>query len=804
MSQEIINVGTTANDGTGDKVRDAFIKVNSNFGELYDEGGANITVNNPVTSTETDLDTALADLVGGGGTQTLAEVLTEGNQTGGENIVINDADAIELENTSLLKKGTYDFGANGGISRICSVNYEDNWQGGIRHVFDNSGFIRTSTNCFAIVPDSSFDNTLRFKIDSRWILDNGDVYVCTDASTGAAVWELVNTGTTPTLQQVTTEGNETTIDIRVKDSEKQTILQSNGLNYVDLDDGGNTILTFQNTSAVNAVVQIRGLDGTMALLSDITTPTLQEVTDEGYITTNNISIDGGSGEGVDLLSLGAVNIKDGTNSNYIDAQNINFYDGVYNQIISRANLTDNSIIVYPDADGTIALTSDITQQKTASFTAENDKAYSTNGTITVTDPTGATNQGYIVYVVGGTSTIGGVGYTTGALVYRFYNGSTWASTDMNAAGGSFVPYTGATADVDLGNHGLDAKFVKIKGTAGNGRLTLKHQSTGITASASESAFAADSSGNPIWKNDGNTQQHVMLENTAITGATKTKVTYDSKGLVTSGADATTADIADSTNKRYVTDAQATVIGNTSGTNTGDETTATIKTKLGITTLSGSNTGDQDLSTLAPKASPTLTGTLTTPAIIVSSETASTIASFDASKNVKSLDTATYPSLTELSYGKGVTSAIQTQLNNKQYTLHGVWGAIAAWADATTYYFPVVGGLGAILKTATTNLQYSSASANTLDRVYFQVINLTGTAGTSENVSLYYRNITAGTSTLIGTFQTNIASDSASVFNFTSLGISISANTNWCFEIRTPSWVTNPTQTLMRTAAFLIQ
>lgn len=30
-----------------------------------------------------------------------------------------------------------------------------------------------------------------------------------------------------------------------------------------------------------------------------------------------------------------------------------------------------------------------------------------------------------------------------------------------------------------------------------------------------------------------------------------------------------------------------------------------------------------------------------------------------------LDTATYPSITELSYVKGVTSAIQTQLNNKQ-------------------------------------------------------------------------------------------------------------------------------------------
>ena len=154
MAQEIINVGITANDGTGDKVRDAFIKVNSNFTEIYDEGGANITVNNPVTSTETTLDVALADLnTGGGGT--------------------------------------------------------------------------------------------------------------------------------PTLQQVTDEGNETTNYIKVKDNEKSFTLQSNGISFEDIDDGGNTLLRFEDTSAVDQEVLVRGLGGTMALLSDITTPTLQEVLDEG-------------------------------------------------------------------------------------------------------------------------------------------------------------------------------------------------------------------------------------------------------------------------------------------------------------------------------------------------------------------------------------------------------------------------------------------------------------------------------------------------------------------------------------------
>lgn len=63
-------------------------------------------------------------------------------------------------------------------------------------------------------------------------------------------------------------------------------------------------------------------------------------------------------------------------------------------------------------------------------------------------------------------------------------------------------------------------------------------------------------------------------NTPITPATKTKLTYDAKGLVTAGTDATTADISDSTDRRYVTDAQLVVVGNTSGTNTGDVTIGT--------------------------------------------------------------------------------------------------------------------------------------------------------------------------------------------------------------------------------------
>ena len=48
MAQEIINYGNTANDGTGDPLRDAFIKVDDNFTQIWAAGpvGSNITIQN--------------------------------------------------------------------------------------------------------------------------------------------------------------------------------------------------------------------------------------------------------------------------------------------------------------------------------------------------------------------------------------------------------------------------------------------------------------------------------------------------------------------------------------------------------------------------------------------------------------------------------------------------------------------------------------------------------------------------------------------------------------------------------------
>ena len=105
---------------------------------------------------------------------------------------MDDNAIIEFDNLAQLREGIYDFGGQGGISQICSVGYENNWQSGINHIFDNNGYIRESSHCFSIIPDNTFDSTLQFKIGSRWVLDNGDIYECSDVTIGAAVWTLLN------------------------------------------------------------------------------------------------------------------------------------------------------------------------------------------------------------------------------------------------------------------------------------------------------------------------------------------------------------------------------------------------------------------------------------------------------------------------------------------------------------------------------------------------------------------------------------------------------------------------------------
>jgi len=124
-------------------------------------------------------------------TPTLQEVTDSGNTTNND-VAFTDNAGILLENTSRLREGTIDSGAGGGIAQICAVGYELKWEAGSQYVMDGNGLlIREVNHKFNIVPDLNNDDTQGYYVGSRWVLDNGDVYICTDSTSTAAVWEIV-------------------------------------------------------------------------------------------------------------------------------------------------------------------------------------------------------------------------------------------------------------------------------------------------------------------------------------------------------------------------------------------------------------------------------------------------------------------------------------------------------------------------------------------------------------------------------------------------------------------------------------
>lgn len=156
------------------------------------------------------------------------------------------------------------------------------------------------------------------------------------------------------------------------------------------------------------------------------------------------------------------------------------------------------------------------------------------------------------------------------------------------------------------------------------------------------------------------------ENASITGATKTKITYDSKGLVTAGADATTTDIGEGTNLYFtderVDDRVATLIQNGTGiTWAYDDTLGTLTPTVTITQYTDELAQDAvgamvtDGSLVYVDATPLLTrGALTGDISAPQGSNTTTLATVNA--NVGTFGSATQaPQLTV--NGKGLITAV---------------------------------------------------------------------------------------------------------------------------------------------------
>lgn len=131
---DIVNVGTTANDGTGDGLRDAFIRVNSNFANITSTGftAANIRVTKTLYITDTtnssSVDSGALVVDGGAGiAKDLyigGNLIVEGNTSTVEREIVSVSETIT---GNLILGNTYAPVANNSVGTTGQITWDGDY-----------------------------------------------------------------------------------------------------------------------------------------------------------------------------------------------------------------------------------------------------------------------------------------------------------------------------------------------------------------------------------------------------------------------------------------------------------------------------------------------------------------------------------------------------------------------------------------------------------------------------------------------------------------------------------------------------
>jgi microcystin-dependent protein len=293
-----------------------------------------------------------------------------------------------------------------------------------------------------------------------------------------------------------------------------------------------------------------------------------------------------------------------------------------------------------------------TTMGSVSANADEKGATISNGVLNLA-PADANNPGIVTKTA---QTFGGVKTFSNGMVGNVTGNATTVTTNANLTG--VVTSTGNTTSIA---NGVITNAMLANGAVAN----LSGTNTGDQTLPTLSSLGA------------------VASNSAITGATNTKITYDAKGLVTAGAAATTADIVESTDKKYITDAQQTVINNTSGTNTGDQTLPTLSS-LGAVASNAAITGATNTKITYDAKGLVTAGAAATTADIAESTDKKyvTDAQLTVINNTSGTNTGdqTLPTLSSL--GAVASNAAITGATNTKIT-YDAKGLVTAGAAATT-------------------------------------------------------------------------------------------------------------------------
>ena len=286
---------------------------------------------------------------------------------------------------------------------------------------------------------------------------------------------------------------------------------------------------------------------------------------------------------------------------------------------------------------------------------------------------------------------GQVYYNTATNKYMGYNGSAWV--DLSNQGEVYTFSNGLTKD-GSNNVTLDVATSSaiggvIVGTnisvAANGTISVADASTSTKGLIEIATDTEASTGTDTTRAINAKQLSTKVTaNTAITGATHTKITYDAKGLVTSGADLSASDIPNLTLSK-ITDVTATaaelnvldgITATTTELNYVDGVTSSIQTQLNnkVTANAAITGGTATKVTYDSKGLVTGGTTLSASDIPDISSTYVTVASKGVANGVASLDgDGKVPSSQLPSYVDDVVEA---------YIVSGATALSAGWLSKT--------------------------------------------------------------------------------------------------------------------------
>jgi hypothetical protein len=428
MARQVINIGTTANDGTGDPLRTAFDKINDNFAELY--GG-----DNDLNTLDANLDVRTYSITTG---VTNGDITITPNGTGNINlgsITINGSTISSNDSTQITvaeniqTTGTLNVDGAATLSTsltlasgatVTAVLDEDGMASNSATALATQQSIKAYVDAQVTAQDLDFacdDSTvLSIDLDSESLQFSGGNGITTSGSNNT-VTIAIDTGTVVTLNDTQVLTNKT---LTAPTITSPTLTGPITIDTLTLDD--NTI----STNASNADLELNPT-GTGSIQLQANT----EVT--GTLTTDDITTDGNQTITGNLTTGGTLTVQ-GT-------------------VIADTFTTNSNgdITIDPAGTGTIILTGTVTHAGTQNTTGE----------------LNVDNININANTISSTNSNGGINITP--------NG-----TGVITLGGNFVAVTNELAanDVAVGSELLMGSGAEIVAVTTNSDLTLRTNGTG--------------------------------------------------------------------------------------------------------------------------------------------------------------------------------------------------------------------------------------------------------------------------------------------------------------------------------------